>query len=185
MIPFDLGGIVNAVFQNVMELMPYRIVKFYQHGVRSTWGKAPKVLKPGLRWCFWLMHDIVVVPSTEEVIDLPTQTIITKDRKTLCFSVNIGRVITDPVLWMSGVHDFDASSRALAMIHLSKRVGAMTLDEFIQGREALEKSLRGTLETLWKPWGTECTHVGFTDFSETTQVVRFLQDQNAMFPRTV
>lgn len=180
--PFDLSKIVEAALANLMSLMPYRIVKFYQHGVRSTWGRNPKRLKPGLRWSLWLIHEIITVPATQTVIDLPTQTIITKDKKTLCFSVNIGLVVTDPVAYYSGVHDFDESTKGLAMIHLAKRVGAMTLEEFIEGKAELEKSLKGTLETLWKSWGTECTHVGFTDYAETTNVVRFMQDQNIKQP---
>lgn len=180
--PFDLSKIVEAILANLMTLMPFRIIRFYQHGVRSTWGKSPKALKPGLRASIWLMHEVITVPNTMTVIDLPTQTIITKDKKTLCFSVNIGLVVTDPVAYFGGVHDFDESTKGLAMIHLAKKVGALTLEEFVESKEALEKSLKGTLETLWKPWGTECTHVGFTDYAETTNVVRFMQDQNIKQP---
>lgn len=169
---------VEALLANLMELMPFRIIYFYQHGVRTTLGKRPKKLSPGFKLCLWLVHDILTVPNCEEVIDLPTQSITTKDKRTICFSFNVGRVVTDPVLYHSGVHDFDNSSRALIQMTLAKKLRKMTFDQAQDDMDEIEKQLKTALETLWKPWGAECTHVGMTNFVETTNVVRFLQDEN-------
>lgn len=171
------GEIIQAILANLAQLLPWRIIMSYRMGVRWTWGKNPVKLEPGFHWCWWLMHTVDTVFSVEEVIDLPTQSLVTKDGKTVCFSVNIGLVVRDPVMYYCAVQDFDASTRGLAMTHLAERVRTQDYEDLVRDLKKLEDSLKGTLTTRFKVWGTEVTRVGFTDFVQTRQQIRLFQDQ--------
>src|SRR5665213_3146002 len=98
------------VLQNLMVLFPFVIVRSYQMGVRWQFGKNPTPLAPGFHWKFWIYHQVELSDVTDEFIELPIQSVTTKDRKTVCFSANIGYRICDIVKHWQNVQDFVAST---------------------------------------------------------------------------
>lgn len=170
------SSLVEIILNNLMALMPFRIVMSYETAVRWRFGKNPKPLDPGFHWCFWIIHQVEAVPAVEDVFNLPTQSVVTADGQTICFSANIGIRVTDPVAHFCNVQDFKASTEGLAMTHLAQRVRSARYEDLVADLKALETSLRGTLETRLRKWGTEVTSVGFTDFVPTRQQMRLFQD---------
>ena len=162
------NSLVDVVLQNVMEIMPFRIIMSYERGVRWRLGVNPKALDPGFHWCLPLLHTIEVININEEFHDLPVQTVTTSDGREITFSANVGYRIVDPVLYWEAVNQFDESIAAKAMVHLSERVRECEYQWLIKNQKELEKSLRGTLETRLKRWGATVTEVGFTEFVHVT-----------------
>lgn len=171
-----IENFVDAILSNLLDLMPFVIVKSYEEGVRWTWGKDPERLLPGPHLRMWLIHSTEVVPVIDDVLSLPTQSVITKDEKLVCFKAAIAYRIKDVVKHCCNVTDFTDSTRVLSMQHLAKRVREKTLLELNSDISKLEKSLETTLETKFKDWGTEVFSVGFTDFAEVPTQIRLFQD---------
>ena len=165
-----------SVLQNLLVLMPFTIIRTYQMGVRWSLGKNPKPLGAGWHWKVWLYHGIEISDVVDEVIELPIQSVITKDEKLVCFNANIGYRITDIVKHWHSVQDFHESTRALAMSHLAEKVREKNLTDLVGDIKKLETSLRGTLTTRFKDWGTEVFHVGFPNFAEVPNQVRLFSD---------
>ena len=172
------GTLVEHVFANLQSLLPFRILKSYEEGVRWTLGKNPKRMTPGPHWCVPLWHSMNVHDIVDETLNLPTQSVVTKDGKPVCFSVNITFRIADVVAHDCNVQDFMESTAGAAMIHLSKQVRRKTLDELMapEALTKIEDSLRGTLTTKMKRWGTEIIDVGFTDFVPVPRAMRLFLD---------
>lgn len=168
---------ITVVFNNLMALMPFVIVRSYQMGVRWTVGRNPKPLKAGPHWKVWLVHQIEISDVTDEFIELPIQSVITKDKKLVCFSANIGYRIKDVVAHWQNVQDFVASTHGAAMTHLAARVRELDLADLESDLKKLEASLKGTLTTRFRDWGTEVFSVGFTNFAEVPRQYRFFTDQ--------
>jgi len=127
---------------------------------------------PGF-WCkIWIVHSVEVIPVVDDVIELPTQSVITKDEKLVCFSANIGYRITNVVNHFCGVTDFTTATVGIAMTHLAQRVREKTLAELTIDLKKLEGSLENTLTTRVKDWGTEIWSVGFTNFAEVPSQLR-------------
>jgi regulator of protease activity HflC (stomatin/prohibitin superfamily) len=176
------GTLVEAILNNLMSLFPFVVICSYQRGVRWTLGKNPKELLPGFRLKIWLWHQVEVFDVADEVLNLPVQSVITKDEKLVCFSVNIGFRVVDVVSHANSVQDFVESTAGLAMTHLAKRVREKTLSELVSDLTDLEKSLEGTLTTRMKKWGTEVFAVGFTDFAEVPNQMRVFMDGHKHVP---
>lgn len=172
------GTLVEAILNNLVSLFPFLIVRSYQRGVRWVFGKNPVELLPGFRLKLWLIHQVEVFDVADEVLDLPVQSVITKDEKLVCFSVNIAFRVSDVVSHATNVQDFMEATSGLAMTHLAKRVREKTLSELVVDLKDLEKSLEGTLTTRMKSWGTEVFAVGFTNFAEVPQQIRVFMDGN-------
>lgn len=169
---------IAAVFNNLMTLMPFVVVRSYQMGVRWRFGRDPVALDPGPHWRIWLFHQVEVSDVTDEFIELPIQSVITADNRPVCFSVNIGYRIVDIVKHWQNVQDFVASTHGCAMTHLAQRVRKAPLAELEseEGLKKLEDSLRGTLTTRFADWGTKVFSVGFTNFVEVPRQYRFFTD---------
>lgn len=172
-----LDNLVDALFNNVMELMPFVVIREYERGCRFKFGKDPKELQPGIRWRIYLYHAVEKVTVVDDVIELPLQSIITKDEKPLCFKIAIGFRVTDAVKHFCNVNDFLESTKAAAMIHLTKKVRELTLKEIVEDLTKIEASLARTLTTKLKGWGVEVTDVGFIDFSEVRHQLRLFSSE--------
>lgn len=172
------GTIVDQLFQNLMALAPFVILKSYEGGVRWRLGRKEIELKPGIHWRIPLYHQVEKTIVTDEMMELPVQSVITKDKKLVCFRVAIGFRIVDVVAHFNNVQDFFESTRGIAQMHLSERVRAISLEDLESDLSKLERSLRGTLTTKMKRWGTEVYEVGFTDFAEVPNQIRHFIDNN-------
>lgn len=174
-----MGGantILEAALENLMAVMPFVIVKTYQAGIRWRWGKNPEALEPGFWWRVPLYHAIEICGVVDEAVELPPQTVCTKDGHPVTFTVNIAYRVVD-ILAHWTVEDFQASVKALAMTHLAQRVRAAERAELNgDGLTKLEKSLEGTLTTRFKDWGTKVFSVGFTNFADTPSATRLFLD---------
>jgi regulator of protease activity HflC (stomatin/prohibitin superfamily) len=178
---------IAALLNNLMVLMPFIIVRSYEMGVRWTLGRDPQACKPGFHWKMWLYHQAEISEVQDEFIELPIQSVITQDKKLVCFSVNVGYRICDIVLHWDNVQDFTASIHGAAMTHLAERVRKSTLEELEsdEGLGKLENSLKGTLTTRFKRWGAEVYSVGFTNFAEVSRQYRFFGDSGRVGPKMV
>jgi regulator of protease activity HflC (stomatin/prohibitin superfamily) len=172
--------LVEMIIQNLMSLLPWVIVRSYEEGVRWTLGKNPKAMKPGPHWKIWGIHQVDIYALVDDVVDLPVQSVITKDGKLVCFSVNIGYRIVDVVCHACNVQDFVESTAGLAMTHNAQRVRELTWDDLIAegGLKKLEASLEGTLSTRMKRWGTQVFSVGFTNFALVPRQMRIFLDSH-------
>lgn len=172
------GTLIEIILNNLMSLLPFVIIKSYQRGVRWKFGRNPREIEPGIRLKIWFLHQIETHNIVDDVIDLPVQSVITKDEKLVCFSVNVGFRIADVVKHSCGVQDFVESTAGIAMTHLAKRVREKTLSELVTDLSELERSLEGTLTTRMKHWGTEVFSVGFTNFAEVPRQMRIFLDSH-------
>lgn len=171
-----LDNFVDAIISNLADLMPFVVVHSYEEGVRWTWGRNPLPLAPGIHRRDWIRHSTEVLGVCDDTLTLPVQCIITKDEKSVCFRVVVGYRVKDIVKHCCNVQDFVESTKALAMGHLAARVREEPLSKLIEDLSKLEKSLKGTLETKFKDWGTEVFMVSFVDFIEAPQSIRLFQD---------
>jgi len=173
-------NIIQILFDNLAQLLPWQIIMSYHHGVRWTFGCRPKALKPGIHWRVPGIHTISTVGNVPEVIDLPTQSVTTPSGKNLTFSANIGFKVTDPVAHFCSIYNFEQSLRGAAAIHLSSAVRMKNLtDVRPDALAALELELAAMLTEKLGGWGTEITHVGFTDFVQTRPAMRLYVDPAA------
>jgi len=157
--------LVDWVGSNIAALVPFRIVRNYERAVRFWLGTPGPELGPGFWWIVPGLWAIVVVDIRADTSNLPTQTVTTKDGKSVTFSANVEFSITDAVSYTTGVQQFDFSLTNVAMSHLAKRVREWTWDELVASQRDLERSLRGTMTTRAKEWGVTIHDVGLTDLT--------------------
>ena len=147
------------------QVWPLWIVKSFQQGIRFRNGRDVALLRPGVYFAWWWFEEIEAVNVVPRVINLPSQTITTKDGKTVTFSANVEFHIENARAYYCAVYDADHSLRNAAMGHLARKIREWTLDELQTHQSDLERSLERTLTTYVKDWGVVIRDVRLTDLT--------------------
>lgn len=84
----------------------WRVIPLNKMGVRTTWGKNPILLKPGLHLVFPFEIDHVrTVVITPEWVSTASLHITTTDNKTIVVAPIIKYKIIDAIAWIYGEND--------------------------------------------------------------------------------
>ncbi len=137
------------------------IIQQHQRGIAERFGKFKRVLEPGLFYKFPSLFDSVVekVDMRERVIDVPPQSVITKDNVNVEVDAVIFSYIVDPKAVRYEVQNFYVAVISLAQTNLRNLIGDMTLDETLTSRERINTALRATLDEATDKWGVKVTRV--------------------------
>ena len=95
----------------------------------------------------------------EQVVDFPTQPVITKDNVTMRIDTVIFYQITDPKLFAYGVDNPIVAIENLTATTLRNIIGDLELDETLTSRETINTKMRASLDSATDPWGIKVNRV--------------------------
>ena len=135
------------------------IVNEYERSVIFRLGRMIGIRGPGLIFVFRPFERQVKISLRSIVLNVPSQDIITKDNVTLKVSAVVYYKVTNPILAVTGVEDFDYATSQKAQTSLRSILGEVQLDQILSDREALVRRLREIVDLATEPWGVEVTSV--------------------------
>jgi regulator of protease activity HflC (stomatin/prohibitin superfamily) len=142
-----------------MSLMPFRIVRPYQKGLVERLGKYSRTLDSGLNIVLPFVERLIKVDMREQVVDVPPQSVITKDNVVVEVDAVVYYEVTDPVKVTYNVADFYSAATKLAQTNLRNLVGDLALDESLTSREVINSKLREILDQATDKWGVKVARV--------------------------
>ncbi|MCS7299258.1 MAG: SPFH domain-containing protein [Spirochaetia bacterium] len=143
--------------------------------VVERFGRFNKVLQPGLNLIMPVFDQISYkINVMEQVLDLPKQTIITKDNATVEVDAVVFYKVIDPKKAAYGVTNLNRAIEQLTMTNLRSIMGKLTLDESLSSRAQINEELGRELDMATDEWGTKITRVEIKDISPPADI------QNAM-----
>ena len=168
----DMGMLIPTLLQNFTRLIPFQLVTIYsfQQGVKFRFGKDIRLLTQGLhfRWAF--IEDIMVLSTVLEVIDLGSQSLVTKDGQPVCVGGAIEYEIFDLRRMWTQVQDFDSSVVTIAMGYATKYIESKTWDELHAANGGLGKSLVKELRPKLRGWGVKLKGFYLTDLAKVRNI---------------
>jgi regulator of protease activity HflC (stomatin/prohibitin superfamily) len=169
-----IENLVDALLNNLQALVPVKVVYSYEQGVKFRRGVDIEQLEAGWHWYWPFVEHIELVNIQEEGVDLPLQTVTTKDGVEVTFSANVFFVVKSARLAFLGVQDLDHWISRRSASHLHRKVREWEYAELVSHQKDLETSLKETLSTRLKKYGVEIVSVELTDFVR-TRAYRLLQ----------
>jgi regulator of protease activity HflC (stomatin/prohibitin superfamily) len=152
-----LGIIAFVIF--IIAATGLKIIRPWQKGLVERLGKYQRTAEAGLTLIIPFMERLIKIDMREQVVDVPPQSVITKDNVVVEVDAVVYYEVTDPVKVTYNVANFYAAATKLAQTNLRNLVGDLALDESLTSREVINTKLRQILDDATDKWGTKVTRV--------------------------
>ncbi len=174
--PFSGGFEIFVVLVVVLALVAlWTTVKIVPQGYNytvETFGRYTRTLSPGLHILIPVMERLgAKMNMKEQVIDIPSQDIITKDNAMVTVDgVNFYQVLSAA----KAAYEVDQLRPAivnLTMTNIRTVMGSMDRDELLANRDQINARLLQVVDAATEPWGVKVTRIEIKDIAPPRDLV--------------
>jgi regulator of protease activity HflC (stomatin/prohibitin superfamily) len=154
-----------------------KIVRQYERAVVFTLGKFDKVKGPGLVLLIPFIQEMVRVDLRIQVIEIPTQDVISRDNVSMKVDAVLYFRVVDPERAIIQVQDYLPATNMLAQTTLRAVLGQHELDEMLSERKKLSTDVQSILDSQTETWGIKVSNVEIRTVELTENMVRAIAKQ--------
>ena len=176
----ELGILVIAAFVLVviLAITSVRIVPQGFNFIVERLGRYQETLHPGFNVIFPIISSVrAKVDMRETVVDVPSQSVITKDNAAVTADGVLYFQVMDPMKSTYEVNDLQRATQTLAMTTIRTVMGSMDLDELLSQREAINASLLRAVDEATASWGVRVTRIELRDITPPEDIVQAMGRQ--------
>lgn len=179
----NLGGFDYVVIGLVILviLVLFAGIKTVPQGYRYTverFGRYTRTLEPGLNILTPFIERIGVRMNVmEQVLDIPTQEVITKDNASVSADAVAFYQVLNPAQAAYQISNLQNAIQNLTMTNIRSVMGSMDLDELLSNREVINERLLRVVDEAVGPWGIKVTRVEIKDIQPPADLVESMGRQ--------
>lgn len=173
--------VIVAVGIVLVVLLLYATIKIVPQGFHYTvesFGRYTRTLKPGLNIIMPFVERIGhKMNMMEQVLDVPTQEVITRDNASVAADGVAFFQILDAAAAAYEVAGLRNAVLNLVMTNLRSVMGSMDLDDLLSNRDAISERILRVVDQAAHNWGVKITRIELKDIAPPANLVESMGRQ--------
>lgn len=154
------------------------IVEMREEVIQERLGKYKRTLSPGFHFMIPFVDRAAYRQEMrEQVIDVPSQTCITKDNIEVAVDGLVYLKVMDSHRASYGISDYVAAAVNLAQTTMRSEIGKITLDDTFSERDMMNENIVEEIDKAADPWGIKVMRYEIKNISPSNDIVDTMEKQ--------